>query len=417
MAEVFNVGAIGGPQGPKALLDAVRAAVKAGNIDALNRMAKDFLSIDQNVDKCIDENGNSIVHLALDKRTETLQYVINELNGDVNATNFQGRTPLHEAVTENLVECCEMLLEHGADDAIQSATLSTPFHTAAACGSVECMEVLLRHSEAPEEKVNELDKNRSSALHKCAFDGDVRVSRWLVEHGAEVDARDNMGVTPLLVAVKMGQKDVTKYLLEQKADCNKADLQGNCGVHFCAIRCDPTILKMLLDAGANSQVQNVELNNPLHVAAQHQRPDSKEWEELIAVLLFAGCDPNQENVSRKKATDYVGRGLKKMFSLQEVKRLKEKEMELAKEMEQDMERLILQRTTWRKKVEENVMKRLDMEAAEEERLLREREELQQQEDDARMAMEEQEEAKRFLEEEIRKKRAALEKATGGGKKK
>eukprot|EP00796_Vickermania_ingenoplastis_P005410 gene5410-3897_t len=410
-----NNGVIGGPQGPKSLLDAVRSAVRSGYLDTLNRMSKDFLAIDENVVKCIDENGNSIVHLALDKSTDTLQYVIEELHADVNAVNFQGRTPLHEAVTKNYVECCELLLQNGANDSIQSATLSTPFHTAAACGSVECMEVLLKHSDNPQQKVNELDKNRSSALHKCAFDGDVRVSRWLVEHGAVVDARDNMDITPLLVAVKMGQKDVTKYLLEQKADCNKADFQGNCCVHFCAIRCDTTILKMLLDAGANPQVQNGDLNNPLHVAALHQRPDSKEWEDLVATLLFAGCDPNQENVSRKKATDYVGRGLKKIFSLEEVKRLREKEFQLQKEMEEDFERLVQQRSTWRKQVEENVAKRLELEAGEDERMQRELEEGQQLEDDARVFLEEQEETKRFIEEEIKKKKIGLEKSSGGKK--
>lgn len=411
----MNNGIIGGRQGPKALLDAVRAAVKSGNIEMINRFSKDFLSIEENVAKCRDECGNSIVHLALGKTTETLKYVIESLHCDVNATNLQGRTPLHEAVTHNYAECCELLLQCGADDSIQSATLSTAFHTAAACGSVECMEVLLQHSEDPLQKVNELDWNRSSALHKCAFDGDVRVSRWLVERSAIVDAKDNMDVTPLLVAVKMGQHDVAKYLIDQGANVNKADYQGNCCVHFCATRCDPTMLKILLDAGANPHAQNAELNNPLHVAALHQRADSKEWEDLLALLLFAGCDPNQENVSRKKATDYVGRGLKRLFSLEEVKRQREREMEIQREIEKDMERLIIQHTTWRKRVEDDVAKRRDKENAEDERLIREAEEALQQESDARMYLEELEERKRFIEEEIKKKKMILEKNAGGKK--
>ena len=39
------------------------------------------------------------------------------------------------------------------------------------------MELLLKHSENALAKVNELDKTRSSALHKCAVDGDVQVSQ------------------------------------------------------------------------------------------------------------------------------------------------------------------------------------------------------------------------------------------------
>lgn len=84
----------------------------------------------------MDASGNTIVHLALNKDAGVLRYVLDNLHGEVNAMNIQGRTPLHEAVTRNLTECCELLLVHGANDTVQSSTLSTPFHTAAACGSV-----------------------------------------------------------------------------------------------------------------------------------------------------------------------------------------------------------------------------------------------------------------------------------------
>lgn len=413
----LGVGVIGGPQGPKALLDAVRQAVQEGSLDTLQRLSREFLVINDNVAKCVDDNGNTIAHLALGRNTTTLEYVINELQADVNAPNSQGRTPLHEAVTKNYVECCEVLLASGADDSIQSCTLSTPFHTAAACGSVECMELLLNHSTDPATKVNELDKNRSSALHKCAFDGDVRVSRWLVEHGAAVDARDSQDLTPLLVAVKMGQKDVTEYLLQQKADCNRRDVKGNSPVHFCAVRCDTTILRMLLDAGASPCLQNDDLNNPLHVAALHQRPDSKEWEELISMLLLAGTDPRQENASRKIPADFVGRSLKKLFSKEEVLRRRELESKAQREAEEDLEKAMALRCTWRVLVKQNLGQRKALEDAEDERMAKELESYQHAEEDARIVFEEAVETLRFQDEEIKKKRAAVEKASAkaGGK--
>lgn len=405
-----GLGVIGGPQGPKALLDTVRAAVVSGSLDTLERLSKDFLVIEENVAKCVDENGNSIAHLALGKSPETLEFVVRVLNADVNAVNALGRTPLHEAVTNNYVECCKVLLENGADDSIQSSTLSTPFHTAAACGSVECMEVLLQHSDNPTEKVNELDKNRSSALHKCAFDGDVRVSRWLIEHGASVEVEDNMRVTPLLVAVRMGQREVTEYLLQQKADSNTQDAQGNSCVHFCAIRCDTTILNMLLRAAANPQARNADLNTPLHMAALHQRPDHREWEELIAILLLAGCDPQQENASKKRPVDLVGRSLKKLFSKDEVLRRREVEAQVQREIDEDWEKAVALRTTWRAKIRENVAQRRDLEREEDERMAKEMEDRLRAEDDVRTMLEEVAETIRYQEEEIKRRKAAIEKA-------
>ncbi|EPY19101.1 ankyrin [Strigomonas culicis] len=348
--------------------------------------------------------------LALGKNTTTLQFVVDELHVDINAPNLQGRTPLHEAVTHNYVECCQLLLDHGGDDTLQSATLSTPFHTAAACGSVDCMEVLLRHSEEPAAKVNELDKNHSSALHKCAFDGDVRVSRWLVEHGATVDTVDKQSLTPLLVAVKMGQKNVVEYLLSQGANSNQVDDHGNCGAHFCAMRCDTTILNLLLKAGATVKVQNSDFNNPLHLAAIHQRPDSKEWEELVADLLTAGCDPDQENASRKKPADYLNRGLKSLFSREEVQRRRAIEEESQRQLEKNIRDAEALRASWAAKItcEMEDAKRRDIEEGE--LLSWEAEDRRRADEDARTKMEAVLEMVRVKEEEVEKLKVLVEKA-------
>ncbi|KAK7195368.1 Ankyrin repeats (3 copies)/Ankyrin repeat/Ankyrin repeats (many copies) [Novymonas esmeraldas] len=406
----MDLGVIGGPQGPKVLLDAVRLAVRDGNLEVLSRLSKEFLAVNDNVEKCRDENGNTIVHLALDKSSSTLEYTIEALHANVNATNAQGRTPLHEAVTQGYVACCQTLLDHGADDTIQSTTQSTPFHTAAACGSVECMEVILRHSDKPEAKVNELDRQRSSALHKCAFDGDVRVSRWLVEHGASVDVADSTDATPLLIAVKMGQTDVVEYLLSKGADCNRQDRQGNSGLHFCAVRCDVKVARLLLAAGANPRLLNEEYNSPLHIVAQNARPDSGTWEEMVGVLLMAGCDPLQVNASNKKPNDYVSRGLKKIFTKEDVERRLRREAQLREESDAELARAWEQCAQWKTKVLENISVRRAWEAAEDERLAREKEERIRAANDARMMYEEALERCHFHEAEVQRKKAMLEKA-------
>lgn len=407
----MDLGVLGGPQGPKSLLDAVRQAVREGNLDTLSRLSKEFLAVNDNVEKCRDENGNTILHLALDKNPTTLEYVIDTLHANINATNAQGRTPLHEAVTRDLVASCQLLLDNGADDTIQSTTQSTPFHTAAACGSVDCMEVILRHSDKPEVKVNELDRQRSSALHKCAFDGDVRVSRWLVDHGASIDVADATDATPLLIAVKMGQTEVVEFLLSKGADCNRQDRQGNSGLHYCAVRCDVGVARLLLAAGAKPRLVNEEFNSPLHIVAQHARPDSGVWEEMVGLLLMAGCDPQQVNASNKKPSDYVSRGLKKIFTKEDVERRQRREAQQQAESDAELARAWEQCAQWKTKVLENVAVRRAWEAAEDERLAREKEERIRAANDARMTYDEALEKCRFQEAEILRKKALLEKAS------
>ncbi|EAN88460.1 hypothetical protein C3747_104g102 [Trypanosoma cruzi] len=410
------VNPIGGPQGPKDLLDTVREAVVRGDMDTLVRLRRDFLSIKENVSKCIDESGNTLVHLSLGKNTTMLAYTVEQLSGNVNIPNFQGRTPLHEAVTNNYVECCEALLDYGADDTVQAATLSTPFHTAAACGSVECMEILLKRSDDPSSKVNELDRNNCAALHKSASDGDVRVTQWLVEHGAFVDQRDITDTTPLLMAVKMGRKEVVEYLIRQGAACDNADIQGNRPVHFCAIRCDYKILKLLVLAKANVNVQNGELNTPLHLAAIYQRPNSKEWEDLISFLLDSGCDPSLENASRKKPSDFVGRNLKKLFSREGAEMRRKIKAQKEAEEEEDFRKLLELRGTWKTTVMTNLERTKRILKDEADRLHREAEERLRAEDDARLLLDEAMERRRYQEEQKKKRLESEEKNKNSSRK-
>ncbi|KAG8346283.1 hypothetical protein TRVL_02882 [Trypanosoma vivax] len=407
-----EVSSIGGLQGPKSLLDAVRNAVVHGDLDTLRSLRNDFLSVNENVAKCVDEWGNTLVHLSLGKNTNVLDYTVKELLGNVNAVNFQGRTPLHEAVRNNYVECCEALLNYGADDTVQASTLSTPFHTAAACGSVECMEILLKRSKDAHAKVNELDRNKCSALHKSASDGDVRVTKWLVEHGAIVDQKDVNDTTPFLMAVKMGKPEVAEYLIQQGASCDQVDVRGNRPVHYCSIRCDYKILKILIGANALVNVQNNDLNTPLHLAAIHQRPNSRDWEELITLLLDAGCDPTVENASRKKPADYVGRGLKKIFSNEGSDEQLAAERLKQKEAEEDLQKLVEMESTWRAAVVADIEKTKRMQKEEIDRLHRETEERLRAEDDARLLLEEVMEKKRYQDEQKKKRTEAAEKGKG-----
>ena len=396
---------IGGPQGPKALLDSVLVATRNGDLAALRDLKQAFVSTEENVRKCVDEAGNTLTHLALGKDSATLQFVVDELKADVNATNLLGHSALHEAVRNNYLSCCELLLRRGANQSVSSATLSTPFHTAAACGSVECMKLLVDNSSNKTAAVNEADRNKCTALHKCAYDGDVRVTKWLIDNGAVVDAKDIHDTTPLIVATKMGREDVVSLLLENGANANQKDSHGNRCVHYCASRCLPKILRRLIGAEATVNVQNDEFNNPLHLAAMNQRADSFEWETLVIDLIRNGCDLRQENASGKIPEAYVGRSLKSLFTKDEVRRRQEadklRERTVAEKKRADDEerlQLVIEARAAQQAKEQRLRE-------EEERRHREAEERHRAEDDARQRVEEAAEQRRIEEEELRKAKA------------
>lgn len=140
----------------------------------------------------------------------------------VDKTVRGGRTALHEAAESGHTAVAEVLLEYGADPMfaigrrISQVTgldchIRTPIHLAAKGGHVKVLELFKKC-------VRSVDFTDSSseetALHLAAAGGHDKTIRWLVENGANIDARDSKGRTPLYHATKLGAEATVRLLLE-----------------------------------------------------------------------------------------------------------------------------------------------------------------------------------------------------------
>jgi truncated hemoglobin YjbI len=67
---------------------------------------------------------------------------------------------------------------------------------------------------------------RGTPLHQAARRGDVSVAQALLEHGATIDARDAKGQTPLRRAVNCQQLEIVRLLVQHGADPHAADRRG-----------------------------------------------------------------------------------------------------------------------------------------------------------------------------------------------
>jgi truncated hemoglobin YjbI len=67
---------------------------------------------------------------------------------------------------------------------------------------------------------------RGTALHQAARRGYVSVAEALLDHGATIDARDSKGQTPLRRAVNCRQLQIVRLLVRRGADPNAADRRG-----------------------------------------------------------------------------------------------------------------------------------------------------------------------------------------------
>jgi ankyrin repeat protein len=123
-----------------------------------------------------------------------------------------GTTPLLRAAKAMDAAAIELLLKHGANPALPNLRGMTPIVAAAGVGSVDAdtrgwyttedvqqrsiasIDLLLKAGG----DVNATDPQRGqSLLHGAAFWGWNDVVKYLVEHGANIDAKDNRGFTPI----------------------------------------------------------------------------------------------------------------------------------------------------------------------------------------------------------------------------
>ena len=125
---------------------------------------------------------------------------------------------------------------------------ATLLHWAAAHGQPEIAAFLLHNGSAPAA----MDDAGSTPLH-CAATAEV--ARKLIEAGADVNATDAKGNSPLGVAAEYNRVDVARTLLERGAEVNAHNCVGATPLVYCAIYGHMETTEVLLEAGADPEVK------------------------------------------------------------------------------------------------------------------------------------------------------------------
>ena len=127
-------------------------------------------------------------------------------------------------------------------------------------------------------------------LHAAAYEGDVKRVRKLLEEGANPNARDEYGRTPLYYAASR-DVEVVKLLLQHGADPKARSRGGETPLHSAAWSGNVEVVKLLLERGADPNAKTTSGRTPLHEAADMGHV------EVVQLLLQHGADPNAQEDS------------------------------------------------------------------------------------------------------------------------
>jgi len=122
-------------------------------------------------------------------------------------------------------------------------------------------------------------------LHIAAYYGDTMVAHLFLKHGADANAHDSKGYTPLILAAMHGNIDVAMLLIEKGADINLT-AKGYSVIMYAVVNNRTDFIKMLVHKGANVKTSKSDLQTPLHFVAKYHNV------EIAKLLIKKGADVN-----------------------------------------------------------------------------------------------------------------------------
>ncbi len=181
------------------------------------------------------DRGSYLLNVACYRGNPEIVKLLIEKGADVNIVAEDGSTPLIQAGRgDETGEIVQLLIEKGADVHTRNklgtnAAFNAVFRICSSGdeGPYPVLDILREHGAEIHKPSPESEETGYTTLMIAANWDNAGLTKYLLEHGADVNHVANDGKTPLMIACDEGSLEVVKLLVEAGADIEKEDQEGN----------------------------------------------------------------------------------------------------------------------------------------------------------------------------------------------
>ena len=263
-------------------------------------------------------NVKKMFDFVKNNRTQDLQQLLETFRG-VNIVDLTtGDTPLHIACQLGNKDIALLLIQAGANPALKNNNGQTPFDLV----KNEILKANLQNQYNLTLALFQAVQNNSLPEVKQILDRLPPNQVSILVNSRTNPASAGEGETPLHIAVKNGNREMVKFLLDKGADVNAGDKYEATPLHFACRNGDGYIARMLVEFGGDLTIKAIDGRTPLDACKTNElRIDLiKDYIEKLArdkklnLPKGSGLSRTNDEESIKKALAYYLKSPKKIES-------------------------------------------------------------------------------------------------------
>uniref|UniRef100_UPI00398E5A1E CARD- and ANK-domain containing inflammasome adapter protein n=1 Tax=Pristiophorus japonicus TaxID=55135 RepID=UPI00398E5A1E len=221
-----------------------------------------------------DKKKKTFLHMAALRDENKLAQIVLKYGAPVDTKDEKNRTPLFHATSQGHLNTVKVLLEAGAK--VDVDLIDAIFNS----NNPSLIQLILEHGSgiSPTALVNALFEAVQKNLH--------RTVGILIEQGIDVNTRNGMQYTPLLLAAELGHTETVNVLLNKGARLDERTPNMNSALHLAVQTSSLSVTKLLIDQGMDANIIGFGNQTPLHIASFHNQP------LMIETLIRGGSKVN-----------------------------------------------------------------------------------------------------------------------------